>query len=527
MESHTPTMSRPSSRWSGSSEYQRLVFSLLAGFLVTLGLPPVPWTGLLVPVGLAWFFAQLTGARKPALVAWTFGLAQQLSLLHWLFLLIPAKSIPTRALVPIQALAAIGYVTLFYLVFGWLFGRVRARLGGRAAMLTIPVLFTAMEVLRDRGELAFPWCLSGSAVIGTPLMALLRTGGELGVGAGIVFSAAAGAALLRRDDSWRLLARGAVFLWLVLAAGALVGGSATTGPTFPVAAVQADVSLDVKWDPARLDATTAPYARFTEEAATGGARFVVWAETALPAYVRYDRDLMEWVRDLVKGNGVWLYTGFPDAQREPDGALSKFNSSGLFNAQGLLVDRYAKHHLLPIGEAMPFTRFFPALARIDVGQAEWAPGPPPSVMRAVVGGDSLSFSGLICFESILGRQARQSVRLGSRCLVVLTNDGWFGRTAGPRQHAALARLRAAECGVPLIRCANNGISLICDDRGRLLDRLDLGRAGVVRADITPGTGRTLFVRLGNAPLLFFLLLWSVLVLALPGKDLAHGSGAPR
>lgn len=522
---HTP-VGLPT-RLIGSSEYRRLVFALLAGLLTTLGLPPVPWSGLLVPLGLAWFFAQLPGSRMPARLAWTFGLAHQLSLLHWLFLLIPAKSIPTRALVPVQALAAIGYVTLFYLGFGWAYGRVRARLGGSTALLLVPVLFSAMEILRDRGELAFPWCLSGSSVIGTPLMALLRTGGELGVGVAVVFTAAAGAALLLRDDAWRLLARGALFLWLVLGLGSLVGGQAGQGHTLSVAAVQADVSLDVKWDPTRLEATTEPYTRLTNEAGAQGARFVVWAETAVPAYLRYDRDLMDWVRDLVKDNGIWLYTGFPDAQREPDGLLSKFNSSGLFNPQGLLVDRYAKHHLLPIGEAMPFTRYFPALAKVDVGQAEWTPGPLPNVMRAVVGPDTLSFSGLICFESILGRQARQLVRLGSGCLVVLTNDGWFGRTAGPRQHAALARLRAAECGVPLIRCANNGISLICDDRGRILDRLDLGVQGVVRADIAPGRGGTLFVRLGNGPLLFFLLLWAVLVLVLPGKDPGHDPRTPR
>ena len=85
-----------------------MIFAALAGVVVTLGLPPVPWTGVLVPVGLAWFFMQLSRADRPARLAWIFGYSHQLTLLHWLFFLIPAKSIPTRALIPAQALAAIG-----------------------------------------------------------------------------------------------------------------------------------------------------------------------------------------------------------------------------------------------------------------------------------------------------------------------------------------------------------------------------------------------------------------------------------
>ena len=93
--------------------------------------------------------------------------------------------------------------------------------------------------------------------------------------------------------------------------------------------------------------------------------------------VRYDEDLLTWLRQTVRVAAAPLYTGFPDAERDPAGSLRKFNSSGLFAADGTLIDRYAKHHLLPIGEAMPFTRWLPFLARIDVGQAEWSPGPEP------------------------------------------------------------------------------------------------------------------------------------------------------
>lgn len=502
----------------GQSEFHRLVYALLAGFLVTLGLPPVPWTGVLVPVGVAWFFLQLSAAERPGRLAWVFGMAHQISLLHWLFFLIPAKSIPTQALVPIQAIAAIGYVALFYLIFGWVYGRSRNSLGPNKAMLILPVFYLVMEILRARGELAFPWCLTGSSVVGTPLISLARTSGEMGVGAAIVFSAAAGAAFLAGLPSRKPLAVMAASLWLVLVAGSFVGGEAVTGHGVDVAAVQANVSLDEKWDKSQIDKTIEPYTQLTGEAAGAGAQFVVWAETAVPAYIRYDRELMDWVRDLARENSVFLFTGFPDAQRDPDGTLEKFNSSGLFDKQGILVDRYPKHHLLPIGEAMPFTRYFPFLKNVDLGQAEWTPGPPANIMSLDLPEGKMGFSALICFESILGRLARQSVRDGSQCLLVLTNDGWFGQTAGPRQHTALAILRSAECGVPLIRCANNGISVITNHRGQVLDKLDLAEKGIVSAHILPGSGNTLFVRFGHVPLVILLFVWTLWVVLQPRKD---------
>ena len=91
-------------------------FMILAGLMVAAGLPPFKWTGLLVPLGLAILFQRMSVADRPGRVAWQFGLVHQAALLHWLFFLVPAKSIPTRALVPVQAIAAIVYVSAFYLL---------------------------------------------------------------------------------------------------------------------------------------------------------------------------------------------------------------------------------------------------------------------------------------------------------------------------------------------------------------------------------------------------------------------------
>ena len=535
--------------------------ALLAGVMMTTGLPPYRWTGPLVVVALAMLFGGLVTARRPVRTAWLFGLAHQTTLLYWLFFLDPAKSIPTRALVPLQAILAILYVSLFYLLFGWLFQLARRRLGAARSLALAPVSWTAMEALRGVGELAFPWCLSGSAWLGWPVERLAATSGEIGLSAATAFSAAAvvillwavrgnarfelgagqvGAATIgvAPAGAARLLPVAAVALWLGLIAGTMfytgmpIGGAGVPGVdpsdsqdasdagartplprrAWQVAVVQADVALEDKWDKTRIDSTIQPYTRLTEQAAAAGAELVVWAETAVPAYLRFDHDLLSWVRDLAADNGVALFVGFPDAERASDGGVARFNASGLFSSRGYLIDRYAKHHLLPIGERMPFSRYLPFLADLDVGQAEWQAGEAPGPLLVTAGDDTTTFAALICFEAIFADLARQAVGRGSRLLVNITNDGWFGETAGPRQHAELARLRGLECGVPVVRCANNGISFVTDEMGRVMAYAGLGERCLISASIVPAERATLFVHLGAWPLAGLLAVWCILTL---------------
>lgn len=489
--------------------------ALLGGLMLTVAMPPFPATVAPALLGMMLVFQALIVSDRPGRTAWVFGLVHQASLLHWLFFLDPSKSIPSRALVPVQAVAAIAYVSLFYLVMGWVFGRVRRRLGESAAIGLLPLIWVATEALRGGGELGFPWCLSGAALAAGPLQFLYRAAGEGGVALALATTATVILAWRRLPAGRSALAALAVAWWVVLGVGSQIHfdpvGAAADDGTIAAALIQPNVALADKWVDAKIDSTRIPLTELTHQAAQAGARFVVWPETAVPAYLRYDHDLLEWVRRTSREDGIFLFTGFPDAERRPDGTVVRFNSSGLFSPRGNLAHQYAKYHLLPIGEVIPFERYLPWLARIDLGQAEWSPGPEPEPMVVADGQTPFRFGCLICFESAFSPLARQVVRKGARCLVVITNDGWFGRSAGPVQHARLARIRAVECGVPVLRSANNGISYACDAQGRLLGELGVGRRGLVRVDVPVGRADTLYVRAGVWPVWGFLLVWTVAV----------------
>ncbi|MEO0004556.1 MAG: apolipoprotein N-acyltransferase, partial [candidate division WOR-3 bacterium] len=123
----------------------------------------------------------------------------------------------------------------------------------------------------------------------------------------------------------------------------------------------------------------------------------------------------------------------------------------------------------------------------------WDRGWNYTVFQSRVG----KLSGLICFEAIFPDLAREFVRRGSRLLVVVTNDGWFGRLPGAYQHAELAVMRTVENGVPMVRSANNGISFIVDPYGRVLKKTRLFEQTVLSGTVPESLNPTPYRRYGD------------------------------
>jgi apolipoprotein N-acyltransferase len=93
--------------------------------------------------------------------------------------------------------------------------------------------------------------------------------------------------------------------------------------------------------------------------------------------------------------------------------------------------------------------------------------------------------------------ARGFVAGGANVLINITNDFWFGDTAAPIQHADMAVLRAVENGVPLVRCANTGISMIVDPWGRVSHRTATFVSAMIDTRVTPSRTTTYYVRHGE------------------------------
>jgi apolipoprotein N-acyltransferase len=171
------------------------------------------------------------------------------------------------------------------------------------------------------------------------------------------------------------------------------------------------------------------------------------------------------------------------------------NLNVLFGPDGEVRGEYAKQHLVPFGERVPFRDLLEELVTSIDTQVprDMRPGASREVFD--VGGVRAGM--LICFESAFGYEVRALVRDGAEALVVSTNNRSYRRSANSEQHLAIGQMRVAETGRPLIQAAISGITAVIDADGNISHRTKLFENGVVETTVTGATGETLYVRYGE------------------------------
>ena len=376
---------------------------------------------------------------------------------------------------------------------GWLVRRGRLPFG-----LAFPCAFLAVEELRASGELGFPWFQPGYTQHAyAPLVQLASLGGVTLVTLWVLTVNLLAARSLRGAGRARALLGAVLALALPWSWGSRVLAAAAPERGPVVGLVQANIAGDIKWSGTHQNEILATFIGLSERAVASGARptIVIWPETATGSYLRQQPGQAVQVAAFAARTGVPVFTGFADYDFDSTARPRYFNAAGLFAPAGPPAPIYAKRHLVPFGERMPFQRWIPALGRIELGQAEWTPGTRPVLFPSAAG----PFSCLVCFEAIFPDLARADVRHGARWLVNITNDEWFGNGAALGQHAAMAVFRAAENHVPLARCANTGITLVSDAYGRVVARVPVFRPEILVTALPRPAAPTPFTRWGDWP----------------------------
>src|SRR6185437_8209973 len=170
-----------------------------------------------------------------------------------------------------------------------------------------------------------------------------------------------------------------------------------------------------------------------------------------------------------------------------------WNSLAAIDGKGDIVATFDKFHLVPFGEYVPFRGILP-ISKITPGTVDFTPGPGPRTLHL----EGLPpVEPLICYEVIFPHAIVDEADR-PRWLLNITNDAWYGDTSGPFQPFDIARVRAVEEGLPLVRAANNGISGIVDAYGRVRAHLALDAVGVLDSPLpTALSGPTPYARFGD------------------------------
>ena len=337
---------------------------------------------------------------------------------------------------------------------------------GRLAPFLLTSAWVVGEQLRTFDAASgFPWAFLGYSLHALPAARWLASVG--GVYA-LSFLLVLTATLVWARGSGRTLGLPLVGL-LLIGASLAEGLRREPGPTgVVVGIVQGNIPQGEKWDPGRSRTVFSAHLELSREAGEAGVPLIVWPEASVPAFLEIDSFYRTELETLAQETGAWVLVGGLGVDRAEGRRDPVFhNSVFLFGPEGEYLDRYDKSRLVPFGEYVPFRGVLGFLSGIATGIAsgDLTPGPGPRTVEVPGLGAAHALAPLICYEVIYPELVRRPVRDGARVLVNVTNDAWYGRTSAPDQFLAIAAMRSAENGVPMVRAANTGISALVDARG--------------------------------------------------------------
>ena len=484
------------------------VACIAAGALLFLAFSP--WNLVLVAVAsLAVLFRAVLRAspRRAFWRGWLFGVAGFGAGLWWI-----AESFQYRdiGIGPAAALtgALVCVLALYPALFAWASARFLggggpvpdSRANAAAGLWWLPAAWVLFEWLRGTLFSGFTWLQVGYAGLESPLASYAPVAGSYAVGLAIAVTAAS-VALMGAARHRAVI--GAVAVSAVLWAGGMAmatldaneGWTRPTGEPLRVLIVQGNVAQDEKWTKRGRRAALDHYSELT--ARHPGADVVVWPETAIPYFAAQVRPFLRAAGEAAEGAGHVLLSGLLSFDPASGGA---YNSVVRISSPRSVdtPSYYHKRHLVPFSERLPFQAILAPVARwLQFPAESFTPGAAQQLPLRV---DGHEIAVSICYEITFGASSARG--LGNAALLVnVSNDAWFGRTAGPRQHFQIARMRALELGRWLVRSTNTGISAVVTPEGRVAASVPAFETGVLEFEVPPREGRTGYARWRNVPVL--------------------------
>lgn len=337
------------------------------------------------------------------------------------------------------------------------------------------------EIIQSRLFTGFPWNLLGASQQRLSLLTQIadRTGvygiSFLVAWTSVCLLLAALILFSAPQQRWRWQAH-ALPPFLVVLALCEMGWMRLMTPSTPsgslrIALIQPSFPQTMVWDDTRSADRFERLIALSTKAMESRPDLMVWPEAALPYPLRYDVRAFDAITNLLAGHSAWLCLASDDIVFSQDSAgaarTNIYNSAFLLNPRGEIKATYAKRRLVLFGEYVPLLDWLPFLRLFTPITGGFTPGDKRVTFE--LPDRRVRFAPLICFEDAFPQSAREQAQDGVDFLLNLTNDGWFGESAQQWQHAQNAAMRAVENGVPLVRCANNGVTCWIEPHGRMME----------------------------------------------------------
>jgi len=491
--------------------------ALLALSFAPWNQPRLVWVALLPLLAALWTLPASAPRWKAPLLGYTTGLVFFSAVFYWLHALADIFDSPALRGVPL--LLAV-YLALYPAAWAWLVASppTPAATPGATSLRNIRFAvcgasaWVALDWLRCWLFTGFGWNSPGAALHNNlALIQIADLFGVYGLTFLVVFANLTTALVLRRlkaDATLRALPnlRGEIMTLLVLIGLAVSYGvrvvlEKPTGGFTTVRAVclQPNIPQLEKFAEEQEASILTRLERLMDLATalqSPKPDLIIWPEATTPRGMFSDEINHSFTLRQAERAGIPLLIGTlePGTEADESGRVAEYNSAVLLGDSGVALQSYRKRHLVPFGEFLPFREWAPGWLR-ELVPGDLTQGREANLLH--LSSPRVRIGALVCFEDSLAAETRALVREGAQLLVNLTNDAWFGTTAAAAQHLANAKFRAVETRLPLLRCANTGVTCKVDSLGRVEQHLEAFTEGV----------DTLSVQVPNTPALTPYMRW--------------------
>ena len=364
---------------------------------------------------------------------------------------------------------------------------------------SLPLIWLLTEWLRGWLFTGFPWLGLGYTQTDALLGGLAPAIGQYGITVVIWFIALATVTGLRqrKPQNALLIVVFIILAWLIPTLQPLQRSDDTTS----VLLVQGNVQQSLKWQADQQWPNILRYLDLTRPQYQHD--IIIWPESAITALEPYADDILYNIDQAAQINGAAVVTGIIDYNATQDSFYNSVIVLGQAQQQTAMSahyqyghsNRYQKHHLLPIGEFVPFESLLRPLAPLfNLPMSSFSRG---NYQQANLTANGHQINTAICYEIAFSQQVRDNTHADTDYLLTVSNDTWFGDSHGPWQHMQIAQMRAKELGRPLLRATNNGVSAITDEYGNIIAEAPQFAATTVSAAVPQVSGQTWFARFGH------------------------------
>ena len=471
--------------------YALYVFLMFLGVGFSYAFQPynvAPIVFLITPL-LVWVIDRAPNTREAFARGWFFGFGLFIKGMSWVGHSFTMQDEVPEWLAPIAILALAAVLASFK---GLAFALAkRLVVPGVMRIVSFACAWMIAETLQGSLFTGLPWLLVGSMWADwTAMLQGAALVGVYGLSLATVFIAASPALFLEVKPTnfsrWTpVAAMGLLIVWAGFGIGRLNITEVDVFPGFKMRLVQARIEQQDKWLSYLLEDHFSEHLKLTRQGSASGKAdnidLIIWPETAVPENLSLRSSLMRYRLSQLVGRSGHIITGAPRIMRNEDGTRRIYNSLFALDEQANVVAQYDKFHLVPFGEYLPLgslLRLF-GLDQLTGGGEGFSSGLGP---RTITIDGVPSFSPLICYEVIFPDMV-SDWQDRPQWLLNVTNDAWFGLSEGPYQHLALARMRAVEEGMAMVRVAGSGITVVIDPLGRNIASMQVGAKGIIDSSL--------------------------------------------